>query len=477
MVASKWSPLVFALACTPVCAQVAAKPSSRPGTNLDKPRLAILDLKLGEGLTTSAGSVLADLVRAKAQQCPRFDLMDRQTMVEIFREQDFDQVACGADTCVSTAGKLLKVQKIVAGQASAFGRVWTLSIRIVDVSTGRVEASVTKIHAGEMEGLLDVAEQAAQQLFSGRDPEPVSKGPALDLGQGVSMEIVPIPAGTFMMGSRQEPSAGDAFIPHEVRFSRGFSLGKTEVTVRQFRRFVDDKGYVTEAERSHRPGGFSGLTAGQGDAHSVWQAGLSWRDPGFPQSDDCPVVMVSWNDAQAFCSWLGDRNRRVVRLPSEAEWEYACRAGAETRYWWGDDLERATRFANVADGSLAAVHPGWSLVRGKDGYPQTAPVGSFSPNRFGLYDTTGNVAEWCEDKLHDHVDGSPRDGSAWTAGRPDAPRVKRGGAWNSPLACLGASHRHSDTPDVRSNFMGFRVACDTVTGDDEAHGTSRIRPE
>ena len=128
-----------------------------------------------------------------------------------------------------------------------------------------------------------------------------------------------------------------------------------------------------------------------------FHANYSWRNVGFAQTDLHPVVCVSWNDAVAFCDWLSRKEGKTYRLPTEAEWEYACRAGTTTRYWCGDDPEGLARAANVPDASAKSLFPAWKTIGASDGCVFTAPVGSYRPNPFGLYDMHGNAWQWCSD--------------------------------------------------------------------------------
>ena len=198
-------------------------------------------------------------------------------------------------------------------------------------------------------------------------------------------------------------------------------MGVKEVTNRDFGRFVEETGYQTEAEREGR-GRVYRLGAGWEDT-----PGASWRKPGWETKPEEPVVLVSWNDAKAYCGWLAKKTGDACRLPSEAEWEYACRAGATTEFWWGDRMEDGAGKVNGADQTRLPNGSPWS--RGfpfADGYWRTAPVGSSAPNAWGLYDMHGNVWEWCEDWY-----------ATYTSGVAIAPRgpamglncVSRGGSW------------------------------------------------
>ncbi|MEJ7639471.1 MAG: formylglycine-generating enzyme family protein, partial [Singulisphaera sp.] len=238
--------------------------------------------------------------------------------------------------------------------------------------------------------------------------------------------------------------------------TRPFSMGACEVTIGQFRKFVEDAHFETEPERDGT-GGY-----GVDLATKVWspqrEKRYSWRSTGFPQGDDHPVVNITWNDAVAFCEWLGKKEGKRYRLPTEAEWEYACRAGTTTHYSFGDDPEQLPANANTYDASSAKVFPEWAkwAVRGDDGFPFTAPVGHYKPNDFGLYDMHGNVWEWCSDWYgEDYYKVAPVDDPKGleTGGR----RSRRGGGWHVwPLYCT-SFYRNYNTPQSRYLNLGFRV--------------------
>jgi formylglycine-generating enzyme required for sulfatase activity len=296
--------------------------------------------------------------------------------------------------------------------------------------------------------------------------EPVA-APFVD---SLGIELVRIPAGSFTMGS---PSTERGRHANEgpartVTITSPFLVGAREVTVGQFRRFVEDSGYVTDAERDGA-GGF-GIDFATGEV--VQAADCTWRSPGFPgqvQSDDHPVVLISWQDAEAFCAWLSVREGATYRLPTEAEWEYACRGGTSTAYSAGGDPSTLEGHANVADRSLARAMPlRESPAPFDDGHAFTAPVGSFRPNGFGLHDMHGNVWEWCADWYDDaaYMRQGPTDPTGPTSG---SFRTIRGGGWlNGPLRNRSAQRIYF-TPSFRYCLLsGFRVVRDA--GVDPASG-------
>jgi formylglycine-generating enzyme required for sulfatase activity len=243
---------------------------------------------------------------------------------------------------------------------------------------------------------------------------------------------------------------------HRVRISRPFYMGAYHVTRGQFRRFVEDTGYKTDAEKGDDPGA-NGVDLEKG-AFFGFQKNRSWHDVAFQQADDHPVVNVSWNDAVAFCGWISRKEGKSYRLPTEAEWEYACRARTTTRYWCGNDPEKLAEVANTADAGVKARFPGGSgpAIRAKDGYVFTSPVGSFHANPFGLCDMHGNAWQWCADRCGGrYYEQSPVDDPTGPAA--GAMRILRGGAWNfGPIDCR-SSQRIALSPASRNDHSGFRI--------------------
>jgi formylglycine-generating enzyme required for sulfatase activity len=258
--------------------------------------------------------------------------------------------------------------------------------------------------------------------------------------------LVVIPEGQFAMGSiPAEPAQARELPQHRVTV-RSFAAARFAVTRGEFAAFVKATHYQTDAERS---GGCFAWTQGKWENN----AKFNWRQAGFAQTDEHPVVCVSWNDAQAYVQWLGTTSQQNYRLLTEAEREYAARAGTTSRFWWGDTLTpEQANFDTSAGASTPGKKAAWRRA--------TMPVNSFEANRFGMYNVHGNVWEWVQDCQHDNYTGAPTDGSAWISGCSDTRRVLRGGAWVGDPNSLHSASRSWFTPDFRFHAGGFRVARD-----------------
>lgn len=242
-------------------------------------------------------------------------------------------------------------------------------------------------------------------------------------------------------------------------------MGQTEVTRGQFAQFVQETLYKTDAEQAgwcwayirH----YKGLDYTQQNGEWPKVDGINWKNPGFEQDDSHPVTCMNWFDAVVFCQWLSQKEGRTYRLPTEAQWEYAARAGSQTVYPWGDAAEDGAGWCNALDLSTQEAYPEWKGFNWRDGYAHTAPVGSFKPNTFGLYNMHGNVEEWCWDWYSgDYYANSPEvDPTGPEKSSLDHPhRILRGGAWsNVPRRCRSAYRGASGPDDGQDTVFGFRV--------------------
>ncbi|WP_440954009.1 formylglycine-generating enzyme family protein [Methanosarcina sp. Mfa9] len=241
-----------------------------------------------------------------------------------------------------------------------------------------------------------------------------------DYTNSIGMEFMKIPAGEFMMGSPsdEEGRCDNEGPVHKVTIEESYYLGKYEVTQEQWREVMGS-------------------------------------NPSYFKGDDLPVEKVSWNDVQEFIEKLNEmEGTDEYRLSSEAEWEYACRAGTTTRYYFGDDDSKLKDYAWY--GGYATCEEWKKYIDKIMREGRTHPVGQMKPNPWGLYDMHGNVWEWCQDKWHDDYDGAPSDGSAWEDGSSSV-RVNRGGGWFDYVDVCRSASRGGNDPGNRNGALGFRV--------------------
>ncbi|MGZ8289382.1 MAG: SUMF1/EgtB/PvdO family nonheme iron enzyme [Telluria sp.] len=294
----------------------------------------------------------------------------------------------------------------------------------------RARAEVAARTAAELRARADAA--AAPDAADG-----VLRDAFLD-GSGLGPQLVVVPAGRFLMGSPEherqkaiEAGAQPGWLEREtpqhwVGIGQQFALGRFPVTVGEWRRFAVATGW--------RPHNEAATT------------------PGFRQNDDHPVVGVTWGDACSYASWLAEQTGQQYRLPSEAEWEHACRAGTKSAFAFGDAID--TGMANYDGNYSYGGSPKGVFRQG------TTPVGSFAPNGWGLYDMHGNVWEWVQDVVHDNYEGAPADGTPWEAGGEQGRRVLRGGSWMYSPRYLRSALRNGFSAVLSNDIVGFRVARD-----------------
>lgn len=291
----------------------------------------------------------------------------------------------------------------------------------------------------------------------GLEPEPRAAGAENSYRDCAGCpEMIVIPAGQFLMGAEpgeeERENLSDEFRnrsrPQRGVTVRSFSAGKYEVTRGQYRIF---------AETTSR--GSAGCFFWNGEEYEMDRR-REWRNPGYLQDDTHPVVCVSWEDATAYAAWLGQKTGQKYRLLTEAEWEYAARAGETTARFWGNDGNASCTYANAGDLTALWQVPGainWPVANCNDGYAYTAPVGSYRPNAFGLHDMLGNAWEWTQDCWSGNYSGAPTDGSASAAGDCFM-RVVRGGSWDDGPPGVRAAYRVGSPIVIRVYGRGFRVA-------------------
>ncbi|MEJ6011747.1 formylglycine-generating enzyme family protein [Novosphingobium aquae] len=276
-------------------------------------------------------------------------------------------------------------------------------------------------------------------------------------------EVIRVPAGSFIMGASieeerrhgmSEANLGRSMPLRKVTFAKGFAMGKTPVTVAQFRSFIDETKHPTSE---------SCFNQRYNDGHFIYEKarGYNWRSPGFPQDDRHPVVCVSAEDAEAYVKWLSKKTGKRYAIPNEAQYEYALRAGTTTSFFWGDNQDAtACLYSNQPDfdqaDELKAPRGPEYRFQCSDGYAWTSPVGIYKPNPWGLYDMQGNIWEWTADCWNNDYNGAPTDGSTWTTGDCDA-RPSRGGSYGNASHSAFAGIRAPRSASYTGHSWGFRV--------------------
>ena len=385
-----------------------------------KPRLAVLDLRV-QGLEASAGAILTEWLQGALVATKAFNVVERGQVRKILDEADFQRSDCTESGCAVKAGRILNVRKVVIGSVGKLGRAYVATSRLVDVETGKVEREARGTHKGDLSDLTNVLESLARQLAGvataprhTRPPEVsatrrAGEETSVRLPGGVTLDLVWIPPGEFLMGSpdAEKDRDKDEGPQHRVRITKGFWMGKYEVTQEQW-----------EVVMGNHPSSF------KGDKRR-------------------PVESVSWNDCQDFVKKLNGRvSDGGFRLPTEAEWEYAYRAGTTTRFHWGDD-------------------PGDAQIRDYAWYrsnsaSETHPAGEKKPNAWGLCDMSGNVWERCHDWYgEDYYGKSP--GVAPEGPSSGSYHVLRGGSWRDDPHYCRAANRYRSNPAARGNDSGFRI--------------------
>lgn len=297
----------------------------------------------------------------------------------------------------------------------------------------------------------DYSDDDGDGVLNKDDRCPREKGPASNNGCPLTdptrcdgcPEMVLVPGGTFIMGCQSSSRDGECYNdekpPHSVTV-RDFYIGKYEVTVEEFKKFMQRTSYQTDAEKE----GWSYVWTG-----SAWEQrnGVTWRDDiggtRRPESEmKHPVIHVSWNDAVAYCNWLSKETGKNYRLPTEPEWEFAARGGNKSQ---GFTYSGSNNLADVA----------WYSDNSNS---RTRPVGTKKPNELGIHDMSGNVWEWVQDNWHGNYSGAPTDGRAWVDSPRASRRVHRGGSWGDAALLCRAAYRNNYPPAYRNYTVDFRLA-------------------
>lgn len=302
-------------------------------------------------------------------------------------------------------------------------------------------------------GIWVFVNQDAEQTFINQEAQP---GPFTHLETFQDCDdcptMVALAGGQLLMGASEDGIRSDEYTadqgPQRMVPIPSFAVGQYEVTRAEFVAFLD-------ASDHPKPTGCFTWE----DGTSSLRDDRSFENPSYDQGPDHPVVCVSWHDAQAYVDWLSGETGEPYRLLSEAEWEYAARAGTDTRYFFGQDVEAICRYDNIGDAEALVRWPTWETTACSDGALFTMSVGSYEPNPFGLYDLYGNVREWVRDCWHNTYDNAPETAEAWVDVGCER-RVIRGGSWDSKPSLIASSWRYSLPADSRHLLYGFRVARD-----------------
>ncbi|MGH8123013.1 MAG: SUMF1/EgtB/PvdO family nonheme iron enzyme [Rudaea sp.] len=408
-----------------------------PGNKLADQGLAqiergYLERALGAAAEDDFGGAEQTLAAASSIRPGSHELLDTRTQIEGIRRQRATAVMSQANSALDAGNPDLA--QLLAQKALG------LSPDVAGVNAFNERLRNARLYANYKPG------QLITDAFVDRN----GKAPAL----------IVIPTGSFTMGSpAQESGRRSAEEPQrEVKISVGFALGRDEISVAEFRVFVDDAKYQTDAEK------LGGSTVyDEESGRTMERRGINWRKDynGESAGDALPVIHVSWNDAHTYAQWLSARTGKHYRLPSEAEYEYALRAGSTTRFWWGDGNPTKALANLTGDGDRSPSRHSWanSFPHYSDGYWGPAPIGKFPANQFGLRDIDGNVSEWVEDCWHDNYLRAPADSRAWV--NPGCERhVVRGSSWGSAPDQARSAFRASLPADARNAQVGFRVARD-----------------
>ena len=421
-------------------------------------RVAVVEFDVkGEVDLTDAGSIVAEWMIGAIARTEVFKLQERVLLKKILEEQKLS-VSGLVDEKEAAAriGKLFGVQGIVTGSVIKWQDTVSVTARLIDASTGAI-IRTAEITTGSMKAVPERINDLALVVAGMKHPDMMSH---LDLDQTAApgktarqtggktwrdpvaaMDFVWIEGGCFQMGQSQEEGRTlakevgarvyrkkyDDEFPQHLACVDGFWMGMYEVTNRQFRLYRPE----------HSSKDFKGKSL---------------------NGDEQPVVYVSWDDAKAYAAWLSKagKGKNAYRLPTEAEWEYACRAGTSSSRFWGEDSDEAGEYANVYDRTAHTIfHFKWQHHDCDDEYPVTSPVGSLYSNDYDLYDMLGNVWEWTED--------SYKSDSYWQHQRnnplfsEEGNRVRRGGSWGSAPGSVRCANRGNRATDRKNKEIGFRL--------------------
>ncbi len=437
------------------------------GAGDEKMRVAVVEFDVkGDLGIKDAGAIVAEWMISSIGKTGKFDLKERVLLKKVLEEQKLvlSGIMDNKET-VTKIGKLYGIKGIIAGGVLRWGNTISVTARLIDTTTGSIIRTcdlktsnvdeipnkiddLALILAGELSPL---EAHLSEQTNVPAEGSPMSKGASMVKGDKprywqdpvTGMEFVWIEGGCYKMGQSETEAADIIAKEGKTKYRRfyddempehkvcvdGLWVGAYEVTNKQFRIFQPD----------HSSKDYKGMTL---------------------NSDKQPAVYVSWTQAKSFAQWLTDKNQgnKKFRLPTEAEWEYICKAGTKSSRFWGDDSDDACRYGNVFD--RTAQKKDTLPLRNHDcddGYVVTAPVGSFEPNPYGIYDLLGNVWEWVEDDyLKDGYKTYSKNNPVYKSDG-SSNKVRRGGSWADEPPSVRCSNRGNRSAEQQNNKIGFRL--------------------
>jgi len=400
---------------------------------------AVMDLQVGEGISQSVCSTLSDYLRAQLFNTQKFAIVTRENMEQILKEQQFQLSGCTSNECVVQAGQLLGVSKIFTGSLGKVGTTYVITLKLINVESGKAERVETEKCAQCKEETLLISMENIANKIAKIEPKSGAVSEVIQLVQIETKEIsleddspvmVLIPAGEFLMGSPEGEGEADEHPQHKV-YLDAYYIDKYEVTNEQYAKFLNEWGKDTDENGQkmiyEHDWGVKKIS-GWFESPQKWQPAKGY--------EKYPVNNVNWYGANQYAKWAGKR------LPTEAEWEKACRASSTTTYYYGNDESELGEYAWYIENSGAKTHP----------------VGTMKPNQWGIYDMYGNVWEWCSDWYYENYysDSPPKNPQGPFSGNVC---VVRGGSWLSGTVSCWSAGRDRLVPDGKWYYRyGFRCA-------------------
>ena len=416
-------------------------------------KVAVMETKAAPGVSVMQSKLVRGGMEVAVSNAPGYEGYDRAAFDKILEEQNFQRSGAVDDNQIREMGIMAGVQYVLVTEAANEDGYFYILAKLLDVETGRFMKTAEELCEASPTDIKAACSKLGAQLFGGSVSSGGSTGGGrttprnqdfTETAYGLNMRMIYVEGGTFTMGCTSEQGGDcddDESPAHQVTLS-GYYIGKYEVTVAEFRAFVNATGYRTDAEKE----GWAWRWM-QVDGKWQWNKvnGVNWRcgtngEVRSSLEDNHPVLYVSWNDAIAFCEWLSQKSGKKYTLPTEAQWEFAARGGNKRS---GYKYSGSNSIGNVA----------W-CGNSDNAQGKTHPVGQKAPNELGIYDMSGNAWEWCQDWIgsySSYAQTNPKGASSGSA------RVLRGGCWTYIARFCRVSDRNGNVPGYRNSSNGFRV--------------------